>query len=399
MTSRREFLIRASAAGLLSTLAAPGIAVAAANTQKRFVLVVLRGGMDGLAAFPPIGDANYQSLRGGLAQSANSATALDSTFSMHKSLKPLMKHYDNRHMAVIHAIAVPQRTRSHFDAQNVLENGATRAHLLQDGWLNRALSVIDTQGQRLGLSVGYSTPPVMRGATPTASWAPARIPPSPTDLLDTLGNLYQSDPVLGRALNEGRRAQAMTEVVLDDTKLKRGNMRSPGRFKSLAESAGRLLAAEQGARIAVIEMGGWDTHANQGATKGRLARNLGLLANGLDELSLRLAPVWQDTVIGVVTEFGRTVRMNGSKGTDHGTAGAAILLGGAVAGGRVSARWPGLAPDDLYGGRDLAPTTDMRGLFKTVLHDHLDIPLRTLDQKIFPDSKNAKTPPGRLIRT
>ena len=105
------------------------------------------------------------------------------------------------------------------------------------------------------------------------------------------------------------------------------------------------------------------------------------------------------TVICAVTEFGRTVRVNGSKGTDHGTAGAAILLGGAVAGGRVSARWPGLAPDDLYGGRDLAPTTDMRGLFKTVLHDHLDIPLRTLDQKIFPDSNNAKTPPGRLIRT
>jgi uncharacterized protein (DUF1501 family) len=176
-------------------------------------------------------------------------------------------------------------------------------------------------------------------------------------------------------------------------------MRSPGRFKSLAESAGRLLAAEQGARIAVIGMGGWDTHANQGATKGRLARNLGLLASGLNELSLRLAPVWQDTVICVVTEFGRTVRINGSKGTDHGTAGAAILLGGAVAGNRVSTRWPGLNPDALYGGRALAATSDMRGLFKTVLRDHLNIPLRDLDQKVFPDSKNAKAPPGQLIRT
>jgi len=395
MTSRREFLIRFSAASLLSTLATPEIANAAANIQKRFVLVVLRGGMDGLAAFPPIGDPNYQSLRGDLAQSADSAIALDSTFSMHKSLSPLMKHYNKGHMAVVHAVAVPQRTRSHFNAQNVLENGATKAHMLQDGWLNRALGVIDNQEQRLGLSVGYSTPPVMRGTTPTASWAPARIPPTPTDLLDTLGSLYQSDPVLGRALNEGRRTQAMTGAVLG---MKRGNMRSPGRFKSLAESAGRLLAAEQGARIAVIEMGGWDTHANQGTTTGRLARNLGLLANGLNELSLRLAPVWQDTVICAVTEFGRTVRVNGSKGTDHGTAGAAILLGGAVTGGRVSTRWPGLDPEALYGGRDLAATSDMRGLFKTVLRDHLNIPLHTLNQKVFPDSKNAKAPPGRLIR-
>ncbi len=398
MTSRRKFLIGASTVGLLSTVALPGITVAAANTKKRFVLVILRGGMDGLAAFPPIGDPDYQSLRSGLAQAADDTIALDGIFSMHKSLAPLMKHYKNRHMAVVHAVAVPQRTRSHFDAQNVLENGASKAHLLQDGWLNRALSVIDSQGKRLGLSVGYSTPPVMRGATPTASWAPARIPRSPTDLLDTLDNLYQSDPVLGRALNEGRRAQAMTGAVLGDSKMKRGNMRSSGRFKSLAESAGRLLAADQGARIAVIEMGGWDTHTNQGTTTGRLARNLGLLANGLNELSLQLGPVWRDTVVCVVTEFGRTVRMNGSKGTDHGTAGAAILLGGAIAGGRVSTRWPGLAPNALYGGRDLAPTTDMRGLFKTVLHNHLNIPSVVLDQKVFPDSKKAEAPLGQLIR-
>lgn len=397
MTSRREFLTGASAAGLLSSFTIPGIAVAAANTHKRFVLVILRGGMDGLAAFPPIGDPNYQSLRGGLAQSAKNAIALDRTFSMHKSLEPLMKHYRKGHMAIAHAVAVPQRTRSHFDAQNVLENGAAKAHLMQDGWLNRALSVIDSQEQRLGLSVGYSTPPVMRGTTPTASWAPARIPPSPADLLDTLGNLYQSDPVLGRALNEGRRAQAMTGAVLGDTKMKRGNMRSPGRFRSLAESAGRLLAAEQGARIAVIEMGGWDTHANQGTTTGRLARNLGLLAQGLDELSLRLTPVWQDTVICVVTEFGRTVRMNGSNGTDHGTASAAMLLGGAVAGGRVATRWPGLSDAALYDGRDLAPTSDMRGLFKTVLRDHLGLPTGILERKVFPDSKNAAPLPGNLI--
>jgi len=398
MTSRRGFLMGATAAGLLSAVALPGIAVAAANTKKRFVLVILRGGMDGLAAFPPIGDPDYQSLRSGLAQAADDTIALDGNFSMHKSLAPLMKHYKKRHMAVVHAVAVPQRTRSHFDAQNVLENGASKAHLLQDGWLNRALRVIDYREQRLGLSVGYSTPPVMRGTTPTTSWAPARIPPSPPDLLDTLGSLYQPDPILGRALNEGRRAQEMTGAVLGDTKMKRGNMRSPGRFKSLAESAGRLLAAEQGARIAVIEMGGWDTHANQGATTGRLARNLGLLANGLNELSLQLGPVWRDTVVCVVTEFGRTVRMNGSKGTDHGTAGAAILLGGAIAGGRVATRWPGLAPNALYGGRDLAPTTDMRGLFKTVLHNHLNIPSAALDQKVFPDSKKAEAPLGQLIR-
>ncbi|NKB19570.1 MAG: DUF1501 domain-containing protein [Alphaproteobacteria bacterium] len=399
MTSRRDFLIGASATGVSCAFSAPGLALANADTGKRLVLVVLRGGMDGLAAFPPIGDPNYEALRRGLLQTMDNTIKLDRRFAMHRSLAPLATHYKKGDMAVIHAIAGPQRTRSHFDAQNVLENGATKAHLLLDGWLNRALSVIDKRKQRLGLAVGYNTPPVMRGTTPVASWAPARIPPSPTHLLDTLGSLYKSDPVLGRALSEGRRAQAMTGAVLGNTKMKRGNMRNPGRFKTLAESAGRLLAAEQSARIAVIEMGGWDTHANQGADTGRLARNLGLLANGLDELSNRLKPVWQDTVICVVTEFGRTVRMNGSKGTDHGTGGAAILLGGAVAGGRVATHWPGLGEDSLYGGRDLAPTADMRGLFKTVLHDHLNVSSSTLESSVFPDSKNAIPPPGKLIRS
>ncbi|MBK19566.1 MAG: hypothetical protein CMM52_12095 [Rhodospirillaceae bacterium] len=398
MTTRREFLIGASATALSST-AVPGLAVAAANTKKRFVLVVLRGGMDGLAAFPPLGDPNYSDLRDGLLQASDNTIALDQNFAMHKSLTPIQKYYRSGDMAIIHAIAVPQRTRSHFDAQNVLENGAAKAHMLQDGWLNRALGVIDKSAGRLGLAVGYDTPPVMRGSTPIASWAPARIPPSPEHLLNSLGRLYQADPIFNRALKEGRRAQAMTGSVLGDTKMKRGNMRNPGRFKTLAEAAGRLLAADQGARVAVIEMGGWDTHANQGAEAGRLARNLGLLGNGLNELAGRLKPVWRDTVICVVTEFGRTVRMNGSKGTDHGAGGAAILLGGAVAGGRVATHWPSLRQDALFGGRDLAATSDTRALFKTIMHQHFDIPNGILERKIFPDSKGAVPPPGKLVRT
>ena len=398
MTSRRKFLLGASALAL-STSFVPGLSVAAANTNKRFVLVVLRGGMDGLAAFPPLGDPNYENVRDGLIQTADRTIALDGIFAMHRALEPLAKYYKNSDMAVIQAIAVPQRTRSHFDAQNVLENGAEKAHMLQDGWLNRTLGEIDGNGQRLGLAVGYDTPPVMRGTVPTASWAPARVPPAPTHLLDSLSALYQGDQTFSRALTEGRRAQAMTGSVLGETKMKRGNMRNPGRFKTLAEAAGRLLAADHGAKIAVVEMGGWDTHANQGAEKGRLARNLGLLADGLNHLGTQLKPVWRDTVICVVTEFGRTVRMNGSKGTDHGTGGAAILLGGAVAGGRVSTRWPGLGQDALYGGRDLAPTSDMRGLFKTILHQHLGLPIAVLERSVFPNSKTATPPPGKLIRS
>lgn len=403
MTTRRQFIARASGAGLIAASGLPGLAFAAAPTDRRLVLVILRGGMDGLAALPPYGDPAYGSLHGKLAIApagrAGGALRLDGMFGLHPALAPLHRFYQRGELLPVHAVAIAQRTRSHFDAQDVLENGAARAHAVPDGWLNRALRALHAGDRRLGLAVGYAVPPVLRGDVPVASWAPARLPAAPPALLDKLARLYTGDPVLGSALAEGRRAQDMAKKVLGDSKMKGGNLRSPGRFKTLAEAAGRLLGAADGARIGVIEMGGWDTHANQGAHDGRLARNLSLLAGGLAALAERLGPAWRDTVVIAATEFGRTARMNGTRGTDHGTASAAFLLGGAVAGGRVAARWPGLAPDALYQNRDLAPTSDMRALFKTVLRDHLGIAQGTLDRDIFPGSAGAPPPPGALIRS
>ena len=401
--TRRQFISQTAVAGLVAAAGLPGLALAAAPTDRRLLLVILRGGMDGLSALPPYGDPEYDGLRGELRiarpESAAGALRLDGLFGLHPALKPLYPFFERDELLPIHAIAIPQRTRSHFDAQDVLENGAARAHTLPDGWLNRALRILQTGDNRLGLAVGYAIPPVLRGGIPVASWAPANLPPSAPSLLDKLALLYDGDPVFGPALSEGRRVQEMTGKLLGSKKMKRGNLRSPGRFKILSNAAGRLLAAEDGARVAVVEMGGWDTHANQGAHEGRLARNLFLLAQSLSALPEQLGPAWHKTVVIVATEFGRTARMNGTRGTDHGTAGAAFLLGGAVAGGRVAARWPGLTPDALFQNRDLAATSDLRGLFKTVLRDHMGIAATELDQLVFPESTGALPPPGRLIRT
>jgi uncharacterized protein (DUF1501 family) len=404
MATRRDVLAGLAGTGLWTGMGLPGLAFAAAPVDQRLLLVVLRGGMDGLAALPPYADPHYASLRGKLAIAApgrdGGAIDLDGQFGLHPALKPLEPFYRRKELLPLHAVAIPLRTRSHFDAQDVLENGANSAHATQDGWLNRALGTMQRHENRLGLAVGYAVPTVLRGPVPVASWAPAKMPPSSTDLLDTLAGLYQDDPLFRKALAEGRRAKMMSAGVMGGSnKMARGNLRSPGRFKTLAEAAGRFLAAPDGPRIGVVTMGGWDTHANQGSETGRLARNLSLLAEGLALLPDTLGPAWNKTVVAVVSEFGRTVRVNGSGGSDHGTGGAAFLMGGAVAGGRVAARWPGLAPEDLFENRDLAPTSDIRAIFKTILRDHFGLDRSVLDRKVFPGSSTIKAPPGPLIRT
>lgn len=404
MTSRRDFLAGTAALGLSSAIAMPSLTLAAIPGDKRFVLVILRGALDGLAALPPVGDPDYAGLRQGLALKPagqpGGVIDLDGFFGMHPAMEALEPFYRNGQLLPVHAVAGPQRTRSHFDAQDVLENGADRAHKTQAGWLNRALAELQ-RGQtnrRFGLAIGYDVPLVLRGGVPVASWAPARVPPSSASLLDRLSGLYETDAVFARALNEGIAARQMAAKAMGGTMAKGGgNLRRPNRFATLVDAAGRLLAEPDGARIAVLEMGGWDTHANQGAADGRLARNLLLLSKGLASLPDRLGPLWKDTVVAVVTEFGRTVRVNGTGGTDHGTASAAFLVGGAVDGGRVAGRWPGLAASNLYQGRDLAPTTDMRGMMKGVLRDHLGLASSTLDKTVFPDSSGVR-PVADLIR-
>tara|TARA_Y100001970_G_scaffold55239_2_gene69995 strand:- start:2268 stop:3488 length:1221 start_codon:yes stop_codon:yes gene_type:complete len=400
MSSRRVFLQNSAAAiGLSAVAGFPNLAVGRVATEKRLLFVILRGGLDGLTAVPPYADPHYRPARGALAVpppgERDGAIDLDNRFGLHPALERLMPLYRRGELLIMHAISIPAPTRSHFVAQDLLETGAPKGEPLRQGWLNRALSYFPVTDTRLGLSVGYEIPNVLRGNNPVASWAPSWLPETRPDLLDKLADIYQDDPLLSKALAEGRYAREMSNRIIGGKDMMRsGNLRRERQFGTLTKAAGRLLAAPDGARLAVIEMGGWDTHTNQ---VNRLKRNLKLLGNGLATIPDSLGSAWRDTVVVVATEFGRTVHTNGTKGTDHGTGSAAFILGGSVAGGRVASYWPGLAPNRLYKNRDLAATTDIRGLFKAVLRDHFGISHVDVETSIFPDSASAKTPPGKII--
>jgi uncharacterized protein (DUF1501 family) len=390
---RRNFLLGSGAAALAAAL--PRAVVAKATTESRVVVVVLRGAMDGLAAVPPHGDRDYQGLRGGLAIAApgknEGAIDLDGFFGLHPALAPLHDVYGKRQLAVVHAVATPYRDRSHFDGQDLLENGTQTPHAVHDGWLNRALGLIGGS-QTLGLAVGQSVPLILRGQAAVTSWSPVKLPEVSPEFLDKVADLYRNDPVFAPALALGLGDQALVDKVSDAPGMDGGGLkmnmlkRGSGLVKTVTTTVGKLLAEPAGPRVAVIDVPGWDTHANQGTTNGRLAPVLAGLADGLVSLQQTMAPVWNKTVVLTLTEFGRTAHPNGTGGTDHGTATAAFVLGGAVNGGRVIAQWPGLSNAQLYQSRDLAPTADTRALCKAVLRDHIGLPQDAIDRVVFPES-------------
>ncbi|HTY69385.1 MAG TPA: DUF1501 domain-containing protein [Alphaproteobacteria bacterium] len=401
MLSRRKMF--ALGAGLMAatSLAGVPVALARAPTDRRFVVVILRGALDGLAAVPPYADPDYRSLRGGLAlpdpNAEDGMLGLDGRFGLHPALAPLQAMYQAHELAVVHAVATPYRSRSHFDGQDLLESGADTPHGLHDGWLNRALGLLGgasgADTTRAGLAVGQSVPLMLRGKTPVASWAPDDMPPADPDFFDRLGQLYAADPVFGPALKEGLKAQAMADDVLgesmDDPKTYGRGARPIVALRPAAQAVGKLLAAPAGPRVAVLEMLGWDTHAGQGAATGRLAGVMKGLGEGLEALKDGLGPEWRQTAVAVVTEFGRTVAINGTNGTDHGTGTVAFLAGGRIAGGRVIANWPGLGPSQLFEGRDLAPTTDLRAVLKALLVEHLQLPQDGVERVVFPNSRDV----------
>ncbi len=386
--SRRAFLSHAAIAA--GTAALPvRLALADAVTDKRLVVVLLRGGMDGLSAVPPLGDLAYRSLRGKLAIS--DAVQLDGFFGLHPSLEPLKPWYDAGELLAVHAAATPYRERSHFDAQDVMENGAAAPGRKRDGWLNRTVALLGGGARRLGLALGQSTPLILRGDAPILSWSPSPIPEAHPEFIELVAAIYRDDDLFAKALADGRAADEMAGGQMSGGG-RRGGWRAG---RALFEAGGRMLADPEGPRIATLEQPGWDTHVGQGAAQGRLANALKGLADNLVAMKATLGPVWQDTAVVVITEFGRTVRPNGSGGTDHGTATAALLAGGAVAGRRIIANWPGL--NRLHEGRDLAPTLDLRAVLKAVLRDHLEIPDRALTGAVFPGSEVIAPMPG-LIR-
>ena len=269
------------------------------------------------------------------------------------------------------------------------------------GWLNRALEALP-QGDRIstkgGLAVGPSTPLIMRGAAPILGWSPQRMAAASDDLAARVMDLYaHSDPVLEAALAKGLETEKMAER--DGMGNLGGQNKGPNRATGMrlaAEGAAKLMAADDGPRVAALAFDGWDTHANEGGATGRLAQLLGGLDGAFEAFESGLGPQWSDTAIVAITEFGRTARINGTTGTDHGTATVAFLVGGAVKGGRVIADWPGLKDAQLYEGRDLKPTTDLRAVLKGLLADQLGLPPVVLGEKVFPQSASVAPTRGLL---
>lgn len=413
--SRRRFLESSLFAGA-SALVASRLAFAGADTDSRFVFVLLRGALDGLSAVPPVGDPDYAGLRGLIALPRNgegAALPLTGDFGLHPALTFLHRSYAARELAVLHAVATPYRERSHFDAQNVLESGDNRPHGSTSGWLNRALSTLPGSSRESGVALGANVPLTMRGPAEVASWSPTKIAALEETTLARITDLYARDPLLSQRLADALESDAiameaqkaaetaaepgesMAEAALAQDGKEKRNYNA--RYAETARAAAGFLKRDDGPRVAMFDTTGWDTHANEGGAFGQLALRLRGLDVALESLKESLGPVWRKTVVLVATEFGRTAAINGTRGTDHGTGAAAFLLGGAVQGGRVIADWPGLARGNLLENRDLKPTRDLRSVMKGVLRDHLGVSPASLESQVFPDSGIARPLDG-LIR-
>jgi uncharacterized protein (DUF1501 family) len=406
--TRRRFLVGAGA--LAASAALPTVLFAKTGGPARLVVVILRGALDGLAAAPPHGDPHYALLHRELAiaapRAADGALGLDSMFGLHPSLQFLHERYLGGELIMFHAVASPYRDRSHFDGQNVLENGLARPLGTADGWLNRALASLPRSAhQERAVAVSLNVPLILRGDAPVLSKSPLETPDIDEDLLARLADLYSKDDWLSARLSEA----VQSEKLIDASG---GGMPAPAalagapaaagkpptdRLSGVARMAGTLMHSEGGPEIAVIEASGWDTHANQGGAKGTLAQRLAGLDNALRALADELGALWEQTAVLIVSEFGRTAAMNGTRGTDHGTGSCAFLAGGSVRGGRVIADWPGLAPNALLENRDLKPTLDLRSVFKGLLDEHLHLDGKSLATRVFPDSFAAPALRG-LIR-
>lgn len=384
--SRRSVLRSMGGAAALHLAGWPGRAWASGEKDPRLVVVLLRGGLDGLTAVPAIGDPSFVSARAGLAEASDNV-ALDELFALDARLATLRALYANDELLIAHAVSLPYRDRSHFDAQNLLESGGTRPFALPHGWLGRALAARPAVA---GVVIQPVVPLVLRGTEHATSWSPSSLAAPSAALVARATQLYQRDPTLARALVQARDAGRVVEG-------EPAALAGDASFPALAAAGGAFLSQPDGARVAVLELGGFDSHALQGLPYGGLDRTLRDFDAGVAALQARLGAAWSQTIVVAVTEFGRTVAMNGSGGTDHGTASVAFLMGGAVAGGRVIADWPGLAPNALHEGRDLRPTRDVRSVWKGVLRDHLALSERALGREVFPESETLAAIDG-LVR-
>lgn len=376
MIDRRSFVTTGISGALMASFA-PRLAFAKAETNKRFVFIIQRGAADGLGTIAPVGDPAFAGVRGILAADFAGVPKLDAMFALHPALGTVAGLYRQQQAVFAHAIASPYRDRSHFDGQNVLETGGIGAYVVKDGWLNRILGLLPpTQAKAIAISA--TVPMALRGSHEVSSYAPSALPQASDDLLQRVAVLYEGDSQLHSLWSGAMGTRALTSDLAAD------NGRNAAATGTLAA---RLLVPNNGARIAMIETGGWDTHAQQ---RGRLALQLRGLDAMIASLQAGLGPLWADTMVLVATEFGRTVSINGTGGTDHGTGSSAMLLGGAVKGGRVLADWPGLTPTALYEGRDLRPTLPLDGFIGGAVAAHFGLDPARAMKSLYPGSDGKR---------
>jgi uncharacterized protein (DUF1501 family) len=379
---RRSFLQGAA------LLAMPSVLFAQAATERRFIFIIQRGAADGLHTVIPYAEPAYGALRGALAVDAASVLKLDGTFALHPTLTELHRLYTVGEASFIHAVASPYRERSHFDGQNVLETGGSTPHVSKDGWMNRLLGLLPRTGKD-AIAFAPSVPLAMRGAIEVASYAPSSLPQASEDLLLRVEQLYSRDAQLHALWSSALDARNMA----GETPSEMGGGASRQDSAALGRMAASFLARADGPRLAMIETSGWDTHSAQEA---RLPLPLRALDGLIGGLRIGLGAAWTDTVILVATEFGRTVAANGTGGTDHGTGAVAMLLGGAVRGGRIITDWPGLAPENLLDGRDLKPTLALDALIATVCAEAFHLDLQSTWRALFPNGKPGQPLPPLL---
>jgi uncharacterized protein (DUF1501 family) len=406
LSTRRDMLLGSGA--LFAWAYMPKLA-RAEGRDPRLLVVVLRGGLDGLGMVAPVGDPGWVKLRGekGLALDGKPpALPLDSFFALNPAMPNLNRLYQAKQATIVHATATPYRERSHFDGQDILESGYARPGHMESGWLNRALGLLEAEGRinpqgARALAVGPVTPLVVRGPAPVMSWVPQRLLPASEDTQARLLDLYlHTDPKLARALQGRRdllavgRAAGISPVTGPEDGRIAGFSQLRQYFNDVAVTAAKYLARPDGPRVGAVGVSGWDTHINEGASGGMLANLLGALDATVPAFEQNMGDVWKETVVVFITEFGRTARINGTDGTDHGTGTVAWIIGGAVKGGRVIADWPGLKDADLYEERDLKATTDLRAVLKGVLQDHLRVDQRALAATVFPGSDDVKPTAG-----
>ena len=385
---KRRHLLGSALTSLSLPLPLLSLAASPAAAERRFVFVILRGGMDGLSAAPVPGDPAFAEARGPLAAFASPVLPLEGPFALNPLLPQMHAMYGRGELLVVHATGLTYRERSHFDAQQILESGGTRPYELATGWLGRALSL---PGGRPAVALQTAVPLVLRGSGngngngngTVDTWAPSVLPEPSPELVARLQAMYRDDPALSQALERARGLRGDPAMAGADAMSS-----GPGRGAAVALMRQAAEFLQRGKQIAVLEVGGWDSHANQAAPQGALSNNLRTLDAMLAALRDGLLPAatWSRTVVLVATEFGREVAINGTQGTDHGSGGVAFVAGGAVNGGRVIADWPGLAKRERFEGRDLRITTDLRAVQRTILGEHLGVPRAALDAVVLPGS-------------